>query len=100
MGSTPTRYSLVRPMNNGGNRYGELIVDCPDFKTVKQVIADVRPKLREQYPDAYIRFRTYNLSISTTHLVQVQFQGPDPAVLRKLCDQAQEIMRRSSQIDP
>ena len=100
MGSTPTRYSLVRPMNNGGNRYGELIVDCPDFKTVKQVIADVRPKLREQYPDAYIRFRTYNLSISTTHLVQVQFQGPDPAVLRKLSDQAQEIMRRSSQIDP
>ena len=62
-------------------------------------MADIRPKLREQYPDAYIRFRTYNLSISTSHLVEVEFQGPDPVVLRKLCQQAQEIMRTSPYID-
>ncbi len=100
MGSTPARYSLVRPMNNGGERYGELIVNCADFKTVKEVMNDMRPKLRQRYPDAYIRFRTYNLSISTSHLVEVEFQGPDPVVLRRLCDEAQAIMRKSPMIDP
>lgn len=100
MGTAPARYCLVRPMNNGGDSYGELMVDCKDFKTVQEVIPEVRKQLREQYPDAYIRMRKYNFSISTSHTVEVQFTGPDPAVLRQLAEQAEDIMRKCKYVDP
>lgn len=99
MGSSPVRYSLVRPMNSGGDHYGELIVDCKDFKTMNELIRDIRPQLRAEYPDAYIRMRNYNFSIGTTHTVEVEFQGPDPMVLRQLARQAEDIMRGSKYVD-
>lgn len=98
-GSAPAHYCLVRPMTSGGDCYGELIVDCKDYKTVQEQIPVIRRQLREEYPDAYIRVRKYNFSISTSHTVEVEFAGPDPAVLRDLSRQAEDIMRRSPYID-
>lgn len=99
-GGAPGMYCLVRPMTNGGESYGELIVDCPDYETVCDQIPIVRKQLREQYPDAYIRIRKYNFSISTSHTVEVEFAGPDPAVLRNLSRQAEDIMRACPLVDP
>lgn len=98
-GSAPALYCLVRPMTSGGDCYGELIVDCKDYNTVLKQIPKIRKQLREQYPEAYIRIRKYNFSISTSHTVEVEFAGPDPAVLRRLSAQAEAIMRRSPYID-
>lgn len=100
MGSAPAHYCLVRPMTAGGDCYGELIVDCKDYATVVEQIPAIREQLREKYPDAYIRIRKYNFSISTSHTVEVQFKGPDPAVLRDLSRQAEDIMRRCPYVDP
>lgn len=99
MGATPARYCLVRPMTNGGDSYGELIVDCPDYKSVVEQVPLIRRQLREAYPDAYIRIRKYNFSIETTHAVEVEFSGPDPIVLRQLSEQAEAIMRRCPYVD-
>ena len=98
-GSAPAHYCLVRPMTSGGDCYGELIVDCADYKTVLKQIPAIRQQLREEFPDAYIRIRKYNFSISTSHTVEVEFAGPDPTVLRDLSAQAEEIMRRSPYVD-
>ena len=100
MGSAPAHYCLVRPMTSGGDCYGELIVDCEDYDVVVESIPVILDELRNQYPDAYIRARKYNFSISTSHTVEVEFAGPDPAVLRDLSRQAEEIMRHSPYIDP
>lgn len=99
MGNAPAHYCLVRPMTAGGDAYGELMVDCPDFKTVKEVIPEYKKILREKYPDAYIRFRKYNFSISTSHTVEVIFKGPDPAVLRQLAAQAEQVMKDCKYVD-
>lgn len=98
-GSAPALYCLVRPMTSGGDCYGELIVDCKDYKTVVAQIPAIREQLRKEYPDAYIRIRKYNFSTSTSHTVEVEFAGPDPTVLRRLSAQAEEIMRRSPYVD-
>lgn len=98
-GSAPALYCLVRPMTSGGDCYGELIVDCKDYHTVLEQMPAVRRQLREQYPDAYIRIRKYNFSTSTSHTVEVEFAGPDPAVLRDLSAQAEAVMRRSPYVD-
>lgn len=99
-GSAPAHYCLVRPMTSGGECYGELTIDCKDYKTVLKQIPIVRKQLREAFPEAYIRIRKYNFSISTSHTVEVEFSGPDPAVLRDLSHQAEAIMRRCPYVDP
>lgn len=99
MGSAPAHYCLVRPMTSGGDCYGELMVDCKDYETVVAQIPAVRKLLRERYPDAYIRIRKYNFSIASSHTVEVEFSGPDPAILRKLSQQAEDIMRRCPYVD-
>lgn len=99
MGSAPAHYCLVRPMTSGGDNYGELLVDCKDYAAVMEQIPIVRKQLREKYPDAYIRIRKYNFSISSSHTVEVEFTGADPAVLRNLSKQAEDIMRNSQYVD-
>ena len=100
MGSAPAYYCLVRPMTSGGDCYGELMIDCKDYATVVEQIPRIRRLLRQKYPDAYIRIRKYNFSISTSHTVEVEFRGPDPAVLRDLSRQAEDVMRRCPYVDP
>ena len=100
MGGAPAYYCLARPMTSGGECYGELMVDCKDYNTVVEQIPAVRELLRKDYPDAYIRIRKYNFSISTSHTVEAEFSGPDPAVLKSLSHQAEEIMRQCEYVDP
>ena len=100
MGSAPAHYCLVRPMTSGGDCYGELMVDCADYATVVEILPKIRDELRARYPDAYIRMRKYNFSIDTSHTVEVEFSGPDPAVLRQLSRQAEDIMRQCPYADP
>lgn len=100
MGSAPARYCLVRPMTAGGDCYGELMVDCKDYETVMKQIPTIREQLREKYPDAYIRIRKYNFSVVTSHTVELEFSGPDPATLRNLSRQAEDIMRSCPYVDP
>lgn len=99
-GGAPARYCFVRPMPTGGDNYAELIIDCKDFNTMQKMTHEVRAKLRSIAPDAYIRTRKYNFSISSSHTVEVEFAGPDPQVLRELSAQAEDIMRRCEYIDP
>ncbi len=99
-GSAPAHYCLVRPMTSGGDCYGELMVDCEDYNTVQEQIPAIREQLRKAYPEAYIRIRKYNFSISTSHTVEVEFSGPDPAILRSLSAQAEAIMRDCPYVDP
>jgi multidrug efflux pump subunit AcrB len=100
MGGAPGRYCFVRPMPSGGENYAEFVVDCSDFKTMKAQSVKILDKVRELLPEAYVRYRKYNFSISTTHTVEVEFAGPDPAVLRKLSGEAEAIMRNCSYVDP
>lgn len=99
-GSAPAHYSLVRPMTSGGARYGELMVDFHNYRELCDELPSIREQLRADYPDAYIRLRKYNLSIMTSHEIEAEFCGPDPAVLRQLAEQAEQIMRESEYVDP
>lgn len=98
-GSAPAHYSLVRPMTAGGSRYGELMVDFHNYKEQCEELDAIRDQLRSAYPDAYIRLRKYNFSIATSHEIEAEFCGPDPAVLRQLSAQAEQIMRECEYID-
>lgn len=98
-GMSPTRYCLVRPMGEIADHYGEVIVNFEDYKTMIRMKPQFEEYLRNNYPNAYIRIRKYNLSIKASHTVEAQFLGPDPAILRQLSQQVEAIMHRSPYSD-
>jgi multidrug efflux pump subunit AcrB len=98
-GMTPTRYCLVRSMGEVADNYGELIVNFEDYETMVKMKPVLEEYIRQNYPDAYFRIRKYNLSVKSTHLVEAEFSGPDPAVLKHLSQKVEEIMRQNPYAD-
>lgn len=92
-GGTPARYNLVRSIAKPSLGYGELIVDFDKPKNLEKYMPEIQSVLTARYPDAYIRLKRYNL-MYMDYPVEVMFSGPDPAVLKQLCAQAEEIMQR------
>lgn len=94
VGGTPARYNLVRSIADPSLSYGELIVDYTSSKKLVATMDEIQEYLTAQYPDAYVRLKRYNLMYKK-YPIEVQFSGPDPAVLRELTQQTLKIMEES-----
>jgi multidrug efflux pump subunit AcrB len=97
VGGTPARYNLVRSIADPSLSYGELIVDYISSKELIATMEEIQEYLTRQYPDAYVRLKRYNL-MYRKYPIEVQFNGPDPAVLRELTGQAMAIMKESPSV--
>lgn len=97
-GMTSTRYCLVRALGEMADHYGELIVNFEDYETMIEMKPILEQYLTDNYPDAYMRIRKYNLSVKSSHTIEVEYSGPDPSVLRDLSSQAQSVMLASDYI--
>ncbi len=91
IGSTPARYTLLRPVSTGGSNYGELIIDVEDYETTLVVGEQIVKYIKEHYPQAETRKRVYG-PVFTDYEIEAQFSGPDPDVLHDLANQAKAIM--------
>lgn len=97
VGATPSRYNLVRSMATPSLGYGDLIVDFSSQEALVAAIPEIQAYLTRNYPQAYVRVKRYNL-MENKYPIEVQFTGPDPAVLAHLTAQAQAILERSDKI--
>lgn len=97
IGGTPSRYNLVRNVADPSLSYGELIVDYTSPDELVSTMNEIQDYLNKNYPDAYVRLKRYNLMYKKFP-IEVEFSGPDPAVLRNLTAQAMEIMNDSPDI--
>lgn len=61
-----------------------MIIDFEDYRNAYRLLPEIQTRLREEYPDAYVRVRKYNFAVSTSHTVDTIFSGPDPQILREL----------------
>ena len=95
LGGTPSRYNLVRTVAEPALSYGELIVDFTSPETLKANIDALQVYLSEHYPEAYVRMKQYNL-MYMDYPVQFMISGPDPAVLKRLCGEVEELMNEDS----
>jgi multidrug efflux pump subunit AcrB len=91
LGSTPARYTLVRPFTNSNANYGELVIDTKDYETTVRFGAELQTYLDKNYPWVRARVRYYS-PISTESMIEAKFSGPDPKVLRELSEKAERIM--------
>ncbi len=94
VGGTPSRYNLVRSIATPSMSYGELIVDFKTQRDLLDNIIELQTTLSENYPAAYVRVKRYNLMYQK-YPIELQFSGPDPAILKRLTKEAEEIMERN-----
>jgi len=97
VGGTPSRYNLVRSIATPSLSYGELIIDFTSPDELVKHINELQEEFGNKYPDAYIKFKRYNLMFKK-YPIEACFQGPDPAVLHRLTDSATAIARRSNKV--
>lgn len=97
IGGTPGRYNLVRSIANPSLAYGELIIDFTSPDALTENMEDIQTYLTQQYPDAYVKLKRYNLMYKKFP-IEAQFLGPDPAVLHRLADSARIIMERTPEV--
>lgn len=97
LGGTPSRYNLVRTVAEPSLSYGELIVDFTSPETLKDQLPELQAYLSAHYPQAYVRMKRYNL-MYMDFPIQFMISGPDPAVLKTLCSQVEDVMRADSTV--
>lgn len=97
LGGTPSRYNLVRTVAEPALSYGELIVDFTSPEILKDKLPELQAYLSAHYPQAYVRMKRYNL-MYMDFPIQFMISGPDPAVLKNLCSQVEDIMRADSTV--
>lgn len=97
VGGTPARYNLVRSIATPSLSYGELIVDFKSPEALEENIDEIQQYLLEQYPDAYVKLKKYNIMYKK-YPIEALFTGPDPAVLHTLADSARRIMEQSPEV--
>ena len=97
IGSTPARYTLMRPVNSYSSSYGEIIINTTDYDAALDLAPKVGEYIKKHYPQAMIRSRNYQ-PISAEYLVEAKFSGPDPEVLRQLAEEAKDIMRANENV--
>ncbi|WP_346855431.1 efflux RND transporter permease subunit [uncultured Draconibacterium sp.] len=90
IGRPPARYLLMRGMSKGGANYGELIIETDDTENVPQLIPEIEEYLNKNYPNAFTRVMEYGAAFADAD-IEVEFTGPDPAVLKDLANQAKQI---------
>jgi multidrug efflux pump subunit AcrB len=97
VGGTPSRYNLVRSIATPSLAYGELIIDFESPKALVKHIDELQKEISELYPDAYVKFKRYNLMFKK-YPIEACFSGPDPAVLHQLVDSARAIVNASDKV--
>lgn len=94
IGRPCARYLLMRYMMTGGNNYGDLIVEVNDVERVPVIVPEIEEYLNKCYPNALSRVQRYGATFADSD-IEVQFTGPDPAVLKDLANEAKLIFLKN-----
>ncbi len=97
IGGTPARYNLVRSIALPSLSYGELIVSFTSARSLNDNISEIQEYLTQNYPDAYVKMKKYNIMYKK-YPIEVQFIGPDPALLDTLSSSLMDIMNSTQEV--
>jgi multidrug efflux pump subunit AcrB len=94
-GRGASRFMLTYAPEQPNTAYGQFIVRVENRDQIDALAAELREELGRNYPDAEIRTERLVFGPGGGAKVEARFSGSDPAVLRRLADEAVDIMQRS-----
>src|SRR5579871_1365433 len=92
VGGGALRFLLVYSTEQPNTGYVQFLVEVDDWRRIDGLIPKVQSYLEQHYPNANVNTKKFMLGPGSSGRVQVRFSGPDPAVLRDLAGQTQNII--------
>jgi multidrug efflux pump subunit AcrB len=92
IGGGGLRFLLTYSPERENRAFVQLLVDVDDWRKIDGLIADAQKYLDEQHPNANAVAKKFLLGPGQGGRIQARFQGPDPAKLRELGDQARKVL--------
>jgi multidrug efflux pump subunit AcrB len=92
-GQGAPRFLLTYSPERFDTAYSLFLIDVEDHTHIDTVLPLVQAKLPEMFPDALIIAKRFLLGPGEGGRIQIRFSGEDQAELRKLADQAMDILR-------
>lgn len=97
LGGGGMRFLLVYSPERENGAFVQFLVDVEDPQQMSGLITDIQRRLDEQYPNANAVAKKFLLGPGDGGRIQVRFSGPDAGVLRRLGDQAMEVLENDGQ---
>jgi len=91
-GAGGMRFLLTYAPEKQNGAYAQFIVDVDDYRRVPALIAEIESSVPLRHPDAEVYGRKFLLGPGAGGKIQARFSGSDPALLRRLGEQAQAIL--------
>jgi multidrug efflux pump subunit AcrB len=92
IGGGGLRFLLTYSPEMENRAFVQFLVDVDDWREIERLIADVQKYLDEQHPSANAVAKKFLLGPGDGGRIQARFQGPDPATLRMLGEQARNVL--------
>jgi len=93
VGSGGLRFLLVYTPEKENPTFVQFLVDVDDDRKIDGLVTTIQDHLDRNYPNANSVAKKFLLGPGSGGRVQARFRGPDPAVLRRLAGQAQQILQ-------
>ncbi|MBX3437959.1 MAG: efflux RND transporter permease subunit [Planctomycetaceae bacterium] len=92
VGGGGLRFLLVYSPEPENRAFVQFLVEVEDPETIDGILAAVQDHLDQEHPDANAVAQKFLLGPGAGGRIQARFQGPDPAQLRLIADQAEAIL--------
>ena len=92
IGAGGLRYMLVYAPEPRNAAYGQLVLNVDDHERIDAMLPRIQRMIDAHYPDAQAKVWRFQLGPGGGSNIEAEFSGPDPAVLRRLANQAKAIM--------
>ncbi|WP_431065736.1 efflux RND transporter permease subunit [Methylotuvimicrobium sp.] len=93
IGRGASRYMLTYAPEQPNSAYGLLIIRTENLDPIPALAAELKSELSAAYPNAEIRTERLMFGPGGDAKIEARFSGPDSAVLRRLGNEALDIMR-------
>ncbi|MCC6486439.1 MAG: efflux RND transporter permease subunit [Candidatus Hydrogenedentes bacterium] len=91
-GQGALRFMLTYNPESPNASYGQLLVDVNDYRSIPGLVGQIQATINESYPEAQGKAWKFVLGPGGGSKIEAAFRGPDPQVLRRLADEAKNIM--------
>ncbi|MCC9608641.1 efflux RND transporter permease subunit [Blastopirellula sp. JC732] len=93
VGGGGLRFLLVYSPEPENRAFVQFLVEVDDPDEISKLVTQVQQYLDEKYPDANAVAKKFLLGPGAGGRIQARFQGPDPAKLRELGEQAKLVLQ-------
>ncbi len=97
IGGPHQRFTLVYDPRESTPVYSQIIVQTDSRERIAELWEKVDRHMKEHYPWTDPIIKSMRIGPGRDSKIEARFQGPDPAVLRQLSEQAQAIMRADTE---